>query len=99
LLRAGARIWRYKDGFVHAKTLVMDDAIASVGTANLDNRSLEINFEVQAFIYDEAVCGELARQFLADLDESEECILQTWQRRGLGEKMLESLGRLWSSQI
>ncbi|MDR3254417.1 MAG: cardiolipin synthase [Synergistaceae bacterium] len=99
LLRAGVRIWLYTDGFVHAKTLVMDDAIASVGTANLDNRSLEINFEVQAFIYDSKICSEVAGHFMADIETSEECLLGSWEKRGLGPKVLESLGKLWSSQI
>jgi cardiolipin synthase len=99
LLRAGVRIWQYEKGFIHAKTLVMDDAIGSVGTANLDNRSLQINFEVQAFIYDAAICAELAEQFLADLGDARECVLKSWEKRPIGSKILESVGRLWSSQI
>jgi cardiolipin synthase len=99
LLRSGVRVWFYKKGFMHAKTLVMDDEVASVGTANLDNRSLAINFEVQAFIYDENICADLASQFLKDLADSEECSLQEWEKRGVGSKVLESLGRLWSSQV
>jgi cardiolipin synthase len=99
LLRSGVRIWRYKKGFVHAKTLVMDDAIGSVGTANLDNRSLEINFEVQAFVYDSGICAELAGHFLADLENAEECTLKYWEKRTFGGRILESLGKLWSSQI
>ncbi|MDR1514416.1 MAG: cardiolipin synthase [Synergistaceae bacterium] len=99
LLRSGVRIWHYRRGFIHAKTLVMDDAIGSVGTANLDNRSLQINFEVQAFIYDSATCAELAAQFLNDLEDAEECVLKLWEKRPLRSKILESAGRLWSSQI
>ncbi|MDR3332450.1 MAG: cardiolipin synthase [Synergistaceae bacterium] len=99
LLRAGARIWMYKKGFIHAKTLLMDNLIASLGTANLDNRSLEINFEVQAFIYDEQACASLERQFASDLKDSEECFLSKWERRGIVSKVMESMGRLWSSQI
>ncbi|MDR2779718.1 MAG: cardiolipin synthase [Synergistaceae bacterium] len=99
LLRAGVRIWFYKKGFLHAKTLVMDEEIASVGTANLDNRSLDINFELQAFIYDSKICSLMAGHFLKDLDESEECVLSTWENRGIRHKVLESLGRLWSSQV
>ena len=77
----------------------MDNDVASVGTANLDNRSLVINFEVQAFIYDEAVCECLASQFMKDLADSEECVLRDWERRGVKPKIFESLGRLWSSQV
>ncbi|MDR1020017.1 MAG: cardiolipin synthase [Synergistaceae bacterium] len=99
LIRSGARVWRYKKGFVHAKTLLMDDAIGSVGTANLDNRSLQINFEVQAFIYDAGICADLAAQFLDDLDDAEECSLKSWEKRPLRHRLLESVGRLWSSQV
>lgn len=99
LLRSGVRVWRYTKGFVHAKTLVMDDVLSSVGTANLDVRSLEINFEVQAFIYDESLNANFASQFLKDLENSEECTLSEWEKRGVGVRTLESLGRLWSSQI
>jgi cardiolipin synthase len=99
LLRAGVRIWFYKKGFMHSKTLVMDEEVASVGTANLDNRSLDINFEVQTFIYDERISALLASQFLKDLADSEECLLPEWEKRGVRSKILESVGRLWSSQV
>ena len=99
LLRAGVRIWMYEDGFVHAKTLLMDDVISSVGTANLDNRSLAINFEVQAFIYSKETAKIFERDFLRDLEKSRECTLSEWEKRSVRSKVLESLGRLWSSQI
>lgn len=99
LLRAGVRIWRYTKGFIHAKTMVMDRDIASVGTANLDNRSLSINFEVQTFIYDRPTSDLLGEHFLRDLEDAEECRLSQWEKRGIAVRILESLGRLWSSQI
>ena len=99
LLRCGVRIWMYQNGFVHAKTLLMDHSVASVGTANLDTRSLEINFEVQAFIYDEGINEQMANQFLKDMESSAECILQEWNKRPFHQKLLESIGRLWSAQI
>ncbi len=52
LLKAGATVYIYDNGFIHAKTIVVDDEIASVGTANIDVRSFRLNFEVNAFIYD-----------------------------------------------
>lgn len=99
LLRSGVRVWRYTKGFLHAKTLLTDDTLTSVGTANLDARSLEINFEVQAFIYDKILNMSFASQFLKDIDDADECVLCEWEKRGMGIKALESLGRLWSSQI
>jgi cardiolipin synthase len=99
LLRSGVRIWFYKKGFLHSKTMVMDDQAASIGTANLDNRSLDINFEVQSFIYDEKICEYLAARFAGDLADSEECLLHDWEKRGVTRKALESVGKLWSSQV
>lgn len=99
LLRCGVRIWMYQKGFVHAKTLLMDHAVASVGTANLDTRSLEINFEVQTFIYDEGINEQLADLFLKDIENSAECLFHEWSQRPFHHKFLESLGRLWSAQI
>ncbi|HTJ12509.1 MAG TPA: phospholipase D-like domain-containing protein, partial [Dinghuibacter sp.] len=55
LLNCGVRIYRYNRGFVHAKTIVVDDALAMVGSANMDNRSFELNFETNAIVYDRAV--------------------------------------------
>ena len=54
-LLSGVKIYHYDNGFLHSKTLIIDDEIASVGTANMDNRSFTLNFEVNAFIYDEAI--------------------------------------------
>lgn len=67
LLAAGAQIYLYKSPMLHAKTAVIDDALAIVGTANLDNRSFRLNFEVVAAFYGGACVGELARAFETDL--------------------------------
>mgnify|MGYP003587590594 CR=1 FL=1 len=99
LLRAGVRVFMYKKGFVHAKTALADDDICSVGTCNLDVRSLEINFENQLFIYDAATTEKFARQFETDIADSCEVKLDEWQRRPLWQKILESFGRLYSAQI
>lgn len=55
LLDAGVKVFHYDNGFLHSKTLVIDDEIASVGTANMDHRSFTLNFEVNAFIYDQQI--------------------------------------------
>ncbi|TCO74021.1 cardiolipin synthase [Rhodovulum euryhalinum] len=65
MLDAGVRIFRYTDGFMHQKALVVDDAFASVGTLNLDNRSCRLNFEVTALVFDDG----FARTVAAMLDE------------------------------
>ena len=53
------KIYHYDNGFLHSKTLIIDDEILPVGTANMDNRSFTLNFEVNAFIYDEAIAAQL----------------------------------------
>jgi cardiolipin synthase len=96
LLQSGVRIFRYKKGFLHAKTLVMDDVFSSVGTANLDYRSFGINFEVNALLYDARLALQLKEVFLADQQESEEVELKRWMNRGVVRKLQESVNRLWA---
>lgn len=66
LLSSGVKFYRYKPGFIHAKTIVSDGSICSVGTANLDIRSFRLNFEVNAIIYDKEIAKEHELIFLAD---------------------------------
>jgi cardiolipin synthase len=96
LLEAGVRIFTYEQGFIHSKVLLVDDVCASVGTANFDIRSLEINYEVNAFIYDHDVVEELARDFKQDLKYSKEIVLKEHLKRPLREKFLEAMARLVS---
>lgn len=96
LLEAGVKIYTYQKGFIHSKILLVDSIGASIGTANLDMRSLEINFEVNAFIYDPNFVSRLEDDFMRDLAESEEIILEQHRNRGLKQRFLESLGRVVS---
>ena len=99
LLEAGVKVYFYKAGFVHAKVIVADGLFCSVGTANLDFRSLETNFEVNAMIYDEEIAGILARHFLEDQDKSEPVILEEWIKRPRINKIKESFSRLISPML
>jgi cardiolipin synthase len=67
LAAAGVKLYHYQKGFLHAKTMIIDDRIASVGSANLDIRSFKLNFEVNAFIYDPTVAHQLTVAFEHDL--------------------------------
>ncbi len=96
LLEAGVRIFTYQKGFIHSKILLVDGIGASIGTANLDVRSLEINFEVNAFIYDPVLVKRLEEDFESDLKDSREVFLEEHRNRGLGPRFLESLGRIVS---
>lgn len=99
LLRSGVRIFSYRNGFIHAKTAVMDGAIVSVGTANLDTRSLEVNYEIQAFIRSRSVAEEFERAFLDDLEKCHEETLANRQNRPFYKKVQDAVGRLWSSLL
>jgi len=70
LVASGVRVYEYLPRFIHAKTIVIDDDLAIVGTANLDNRSFKLDFELTALIYDLALTERLARAFEADLADS-----------------------------
>jgi len=99
LLSAGVKLYLYQKGFVHAKTIVTDDDICSVGTCNMDIRSLEINFEDQIFIYNKPLTAEFVSQFEKDMQDSRELTLEEWQKRGLMSHLFESFGKLYSAQI
>lgn len=94
LLEAEVKIYRYTKGFIHAKTMVVDDVFSSVGTSNMDYRSFNINFEINALIYNETKSKELKSQFLEDIKDSEEITLTQWQNRSGLDKIKESYSRL-----
>ena len=81
LMKAGVRVWRYNDGFVHEKLIVMDDWCCSVGSANFDIRSFTLNFETNVMIYSEEITRQAADQFLADLERSTEYSCEEYDRR------------------
>jgi cardiolipin synthase A/B len=96
LLEAGIRIFNYQKGFIHSKLLIVDDVFASVGTANMDIRSFDNNFEVNALIYDEKLCIELKDSFLDDLSDCLEIELEMHRNRNLKRKFIESFSRIFS---
>lgn len=96
LLEVGAKVYKYQKGFVHAKTMVCDGLVATVGTANLDQRSFELNFEVNAFIYDENFSEKLRANFFDDLENAEELFIESWKNRPLPLKLFERTVRLVS---
>ncbi|MGP4059274.1 cardiolipin synthase [Halobacillus sp. H74] len=96
MLKAGATIYVYQKGFLHAKTLVVDGNIASVGTANIDVRSFRLNFEVNAFIYNPDVAQLLADRFHEDIVESTELTYKLYQSRSKWIRFKEAISRLLS---
>ncbi|WP_084315711.1 cardiolipin synthase [Thalassobacillus devorans] len=96
LLEAGAKIYIYQKGFLHAKTIVVDGKIASVGTANIDVRSFRLNFEVNAFLYHPDLAKELEDSFLEDIIDSTQLTVQLYKHRSKWIRFKESIARLLS---
>lgn len=96
LLQAGVKIFFYKKGFMHSKVLIADDLVASVGTANVDERSFDHNFEVNALIYDEQICRKLKEQFKIDQADSKPILYEDFKLRPTKERFKESTAKLLS---
>jgi cardiolipin synthase A/B len=96
ILDAGVEIYLYQKGFVHAKTLVSDGQLAIVGTANMDHRSFELNFEVNAMIYDIPVAEQLRDAFYKDIKEAKKINPNTWKKRPFYKQLPEKVARLLS---
>lgn len=97
LLHAGVKIFLYKKGFVHAKTVVADGGLSVVGTANMDIRSFDLNFEIMSVIYGTAFAKQLEGAFLNDLKECTELSYDTWILQGSFKKLTYAIARLVSS--
>ncbi len=96
LLDASVKVYFYQQGFMHSKFMIVDDVFSTIGTTNLDFRSLETNFEVNAFIYDEVFTGSLKTIFLTDLKNCREIKLNEWKLRPWHFKVRESLAHIVS---
>ena len=94
LIDYGVKIYRYNNGFIHSKTIVADDKVCSIGTANLDIRSFKLNFEVNAIVYNEKVAKEQRNIFLADESFSILVNKEQYEKRSRWLKIKESLIRL-----
>ncbi len=96
LLKAGAKVYIYENGFLHTKQIVVDDELSTVGTANIDVRSFKLNFEINAFIYDREKSHELAELFEQDMQLSTELTYEAYLQRSRMIKIKESISRLLS---
>lgn len=95
-LRAGVKFYFYEPTMLHAKTVIVDDDFSSVGSANIDFRSFEHNFESMMMIYSPDVNSTLRAIFSSDMRSCRRIRLPLWRRRPLGEKIAESVMRLLS---
>jgi cardiolipin synthase len=97
LLKSGAYVHEFKPGFIHAKVCVIDDMVASVGSANFDVRSFELNFETNVIIYDAEVAQAIGKKYLKDVAEhSEQLTLESYAARGKWIKFKEGISRLYT---
>ena len=96
LLKAGVRIFRYKRGFVHAKTMVVDDWVGTIGSANMDMRSFHLNYELNAFVYGKEFSDRLAEIFLADLENAEEVTVEQEKKVGFAARLFRAGARMLS---
>ncbi|MCD8091297.1 MAG: cardiolipin synthase [Bacteroides sp.] len=94
VLYSGVKVYFYKKGFLHSKLMVSDDELSTVGSTNVDFRSFEHNFEVNAFIYDAETALQMREIFLQDQRECTQVFLKNWVKHPWYRKAAESIVRL-----
>lgn len=96
LMEAGVKVYMYQKGFLHSKLMVSDDCLSTVGSTNMDFRSFELNFEVNAFMYDRGSAVALKEIFLSDQKDAVLLQRRTWRMRPWHRKLKESFIRLFA---
>lgn len=96
LLETNVKIYLYNAGFIHSKMFVIDDYLTIIGTANMDFRSFELNFESSVFIYDTKIARVGLDIFELDLLDSELLDKEIWAKRPKWKKLIDSFVRLFS---
>jgi cardiolipin synthase len=96
LLESGVKIYLYPDGFLHSKVIISDDELTSIGTANLDIRSFEQNYEVNVLIYDTEITTKLKLDFLKDCEKSNQIEYQQYIKRPQIERLKEGVAKVFS---
>jgi cardiolipin synthase A/B len=96
LLDAGVKIYRYESGFLHSKACLVDDAVAAVGTVNLDNRSFRLNFELTAIGLDRRFAASVEAMFLDDFEHSRRMSQDEAYRRPLWFRVVSRAAYLFA---
>ncbi len=96
LIEAGVKIYEYSKGFIHAKVLSVDSKLVSIGTANMDIRSFNHNFEINGIIYDSIVSREIDNQFFKDIDDSRQITIEDINNISRFTKVKLGISRLFS---
>ncbi|MDC6405221.1 MULTISPECIES: cardiolipin synthase [Maribacter] len=95
-LKSGVKIYLFPDGFLHSKIIVSDDAISSIGTANLDDRSFEQNYEVNAIVYEKEFAELLKSDYLKDSGSGHLLTYDEYVERPWIKKLKEGVGKIFS---
>ena len=93
LMDAGVRVYEYHDGFIHAKTAVGDGCYCSVGSANMDPRSMNLNFECNAMVYSEEMAADMEKAFEKDLERCTPYTMEMYRRRNMVQRFKTFLSR------
>ncbi len=96
LARSGVQVFYYQGDYFHAKTISVDSALCSIGSANMDIRSFAINYELNLIIYDQTTTQQLEQDFLNDLQHCQEFDLKAYQRGPVMGRVRDSVFRLVS---
>lgn len=96
MIKAGVKVYFYKPGFLHAKLIVIDDAVTAIGSANMDFRSFEHNFEVNAYVYQSEFAIKMRKIFHHDMQHCERVVPSRWLKRPPTRRLTESFMRLFS---
>ena len=95
MFKAGVKVYLYQDGFIHSKVTIVDD-VSFVGSSNMDFRSFNQNFELNAIIYDKEVTKKFTEIYFDDIKHSNELDFDTWKKRPIQQRLKESTARLFS---
>ena len=98
-LNAGIKMYLYRKGYMHAKTMTIDDSLVTIGSTNIDFRGFEQDFEINAFMYDESMARQQRDIFLEDLKDAELIDPLEWDKRPLLDKAKESAARIFSQVL
>lgn len=96
LVDAGVRIFRYRPGFLHQKVVLIDRAAAAVGSANLDNRSFRLNFEIMVLTVDAGFAAEVEAMLARDFDQAFEVDLSEYRRSPAWRRVAMHVARLFA---
>lgn len=96
LIKNGVKVYIYDNGFLHAKTMVVDGEVSTIGSTNFDNRSFKLNFETNAFIYSKDFAETMEKSFILDMEKSHELTMEMYNNRSLIIRFKEQISRLLS---